>query len=370
MVAGNATTESTPMMNLLSDPRDRYVRRAALTVLFLGVLTCGFVTVLHRLEPTADRLDLVFPPVLLVVITILWLVLFWFPGTLRVVLWVAFSFALLVGVLSIWAFCFMAFQSPEVQLVVVLPPVLPMLLPVWVFMLVFLNSPRAFWLGVLSWLLMAAPVLGYFWLHPAELWTPRGVDIVVILLPASTVLLALLPIQEGMNRRVSGLQRERSTWQALAQRDALTGLFNRRAGEGFLVELLSRPESVGGVVLFDVDHFKGINDTHGHTVGDQVLREIAQRCQGRLRRGDMLVRWGGEEFLAVIDGASEEVLARIAENLRQIIAGAPIGEVGTVTASFGVAGVRAGESVAGYLARVDGALYAAKGKGRNRVVRG
>jgi len=298
------------------------------------------------------------------------LLLYWFPGLLRVVLWTAFLGTLLVMLATVWIFTYQASLSAGKPLMVELPPVIPALLPVLILTLMFFRDRLALSLCAVVWVLTALPVLAYLWLHPAELWSPRGMDTVVMLVPMSMlVVLALLPFQTGMDRRVAALQDERSTWQGLAERDALTGLYNRRAGEASLAAFLNRAALEGGVMLFDLDHFKGVNDTHGHDVGDEVLREVARRCQARLRHDDVLVRWGGEEFLAILHGGSVEVLARVAEDLRQVIAAETIGPVGTVTASFGVAGVRAREKAGDLLKRADRALYAAKRGGRDRVVR-
>ncbi len=155
---------------------------------------------------------------------------------------------------------------------------------------------------------------------------------------------------------------------ALAERDGLTGLYNRRAGEALLANLLAEPDRHDALVLFDIDHFKRINDQHGHAVGDAVLREIARRCRGVLRNQDVFARWGGEEFLVLVRGAAEDSLAAATEALRVAIASTLMETVGHVTASFGAARFRARDSVASWLQRADAALYRAKHEGRDRVV--
>jgi diguanylate cyclase (GGDEF)-like protein len=121
------------------------------------------------------------------------------------------------------------------------------------------------------------------------------------------------------------------------------------------------------LLLFDIDHFKTINDTHGHLAGDQVLVELTRRVRQHLRTGDLLARWGGEEFVVLLPHTRGEDALELAEKLRHLIAGEPFPAAGQVTSSFGVAEFRPHETSDLWLTRVDGALYAAKAGGRNRV---
>jgi diguanylate cyclase (GGDEF)-like protein len=125
--------------------------------------------------------------------------------------------------------------------------------------------------------------------------------------------------------------------------------------------------------MIDIDHFKAINDTHGHAVGDQVLCAIAKRMLAGLRRSDIAGRYGGEEFAMVLPETDAEAAARVVgERLRAAVAGLPVdtAEGGlTVTISVGVAAVRTGrESLLDALTRADAALYTAKRAGRNQVM--
>jgi diguanylate cyclase (GGDEF)-like protein len=160
-----------------------------------------------------------------------------------------------------------------------------------------------------------------------------------------------------------------------ATHDQLTELWNRRAINEFLIQELSRssrePTPIG-VVLADIDHFKLINDTYGHFVGDDVLRQVAARLKSELRDYDRVGRYGGEEFLIVLPGCSTEDAMRQAERLRSAIQKSPflIGDAKlTVTISAGVAVHEGGRSadVSSVLQCSDLALYRAKHRGRNRV---
>lgn len=160
-----------------------------------------------------------------------------------------------------------------------------------------------------------------------------------------------------------------------AERDALTGLFNRSFFVHSGVERIDRARRLGTPItgLFvDVDFFKAINDTYGHPVGDEVLRAVARLLLLHLRGGDVCIRYGGEEFLAVLDSCDEMGGWTTAERLRARMARhdwefyAPELQV---TVSVGVAQLREGESIDDWIGRADAAMYAAKRNGRDRVVR-
>ncbi len=123
------------------------------------------------------------------------------------------------------------------------------------------------------------------------------------------------------------------------------------------------------MIMADIDHFKQINDTYGHLVGDEVLKVLVTRIGSRIRQEDFLVRWGGEEFLIVMR-TNREYAVKIAESLRKVVSGKPVEKVGDVTMSFGVCCGKIGSEKDFYnlIHRADEALYAAKQAGRNRVV--
>lgn len=158
-----------------------------------------------------------------------------------------------------------------------------------------------------------------------------------------------------------------------ATTDPLTGMLNRRALEAALQPLLARkppfPRGIA-VLLVDIDHFKRLNDTHGHLAGDAVLRIVSRELRRQTRRPDLACRWGGEEFLLVLaDCDAQTALAR-AEGLRARIAALPpVGGVPVPTVSIGVAhDPECGETLDALVATTDEALYRAKQGGRNRVV--
>jgi two-component system cell cycle response regulator len=161
----------------------------------------------------------------------------------------------------------------------------------------------------------------------------------------------------------------------LADHDALTGLWNRRYLNTALDTRITSPRKAGatGLLLLDVDHFKKVNDTFGHHVGDLVLAEVAAALSTAVRRGDLVARYGGEEFAVLMADVTGDELIEAAERVRRTVAAAPIhvdgGAVLTVTVSVGGARALPGESDSNNLLReADLRLYAAKAAGRNRVV--
>ncbi|ANJ57381.1 hypothetical protein PS874_00428 [Pseudomonas fluorescens] len=169
---------------------------------------------------------------------------------------------------------------------------------------------------------------------------------------------------------ITDLKRVEEELRALSVTDSLTGIHNRRYFQERLTTEMARVERGGGelsVIMLDIDHFKRINDHHGHAVGDRVLQAVCERIGHRLRRSDVFCRLGGEEFMVLcpdIDGKQAHVLAL---ELWQGLRNSPIDEVGIVTASFGIASWRVGEGADGLLLRADSGVYAAKQAGRDRV---
>lgn len=161
--------------------------------------------------------------------------------------------------------------------------------------------------------------------------------------------------------------------ERLATADALTGLCNRRKFDeviGREMELSRRYKDAVSLLMFDIDHFKIINDSRGHAAGDQILRAIAALAVRHVRSVDYVFRWGGEEFLILTPRTALDDAFGIAEKLRGAVEQYPFPDGARVTASFGVAEHRRGEALEDWLTRVDKAMYAAKRGGRNRVVAG
>lgn len=157
----------------------------------------------------------------------------------------------------------------------------------------------------------------------------------------------------------------------LATRDGLTGLPNRRhlvdSGEAALIQA-RRDGTELSCLLVDIDHFKAINDSHGHAVGDAVLVRFGELAQAALRQGDIVGRTGGEEFAVILPGAGEAGALLVAEKLRAMLEADKAAGLPHFTASIGATTLASGDrTLSDLLSRADAALYVAKGLGRNRV---
>lgn len=190
------------------------------------------------------------------------------------------------------------------------------------------------------------------------------------LLMSALPLAALLAKRDELVRqlRLAHLEAAQTATAAMtaADTDQLTGLASRRCILSLLDHAMAR-EPVA-VALLDVDHFKAVNDSYGHQTGDRVLRRVANAIVGALRSSGRAGRFGGEEFLLILQGAEIQASMAIAERVRGAVeASTPDGDEPPATISIGVAIASEGESVEGLINRADRALYAAKIAGRNRV---
>jgi diguanylate cyclase (GGDEF)-like protein len=178
-----------------------------------------------------------------------------------------------------------------------------------------------------------------------------------------------LELETGIER-VKGQERYTALTR-LALTDPITGLANRRGGEAALAREVSRARRGGAalsLVMFDIDHFKAVNDRAGHAVGDRVLAGISEILSASQRGSDLAIRWGGEEFLALLPDVGSAGARIFAERVRENVQSLAIDDAGSITVSAGVAELRVEEDGPAALARADASLYRAKQAGRNCVV--
>ncbi|MEO5367453.1 MAG: diguanylate cyclase [Magnetococcus sp. WYHC-3] len=185
-------------------------------------------------------------------------------------------------------------------------------------------------------------------------------------------------------QRLEAAEEELQKSRQESNTDALTGICNRRAFDSFLNREVARVLRHGGqltLILFDLDHFKKVNDTFGHAVGDKVLKTVADRVRQSLRQSDLVARYGGEEFVVILPDTDAAAAAAVADNLRHEVAKLRFrtnNQLLQVTSSFGVCPLRVPESSTISVAQIaqrllesaDAALYASKNNGRNRVTTG
>jgi diguanylate cyclase (GGDEF)-like protein len=171
----------------------------------------------------------------------------------------------------------------------------------------------------------------------------------------------------SMVKRLDELNRD---LQLAASVDKLTGALNRRKIDEVMLSEMARAKryhSPLSLIIFDLDHFKQVNDTYGHLAGDEVLKTVVAVTKQNIRLSDSLGRWGGEEFLLLLPQTDTAQAVEVAEKIRQSIEHRDFSPVGLVTISCGVAGMREIDSEDSLLKRADDALYAAKRRGRNLV---
>ncbi|PWB41128.1 MAG: hypothetical protein C3F19_07230 [Rhodocyclales bacterium] len=215
-------------------------------------------------------------------------------------------------------------------------------------------------------------IIGGFQAHAFELTRPDGRSLRIMGAPVMIEGEAegLVLLQEDITEH----KNYQATLERLATTDHLTGLLNRRAFLDATEREIRRAHRYGqplALVMLDVDHFKRINDSHGHPAGDEVLRRIAATCRGMLRDGDLMGRLGGEEFAITLVQPPLQVASAVAERLRKAVSELGIefgGERLAVTISLGIAEVGEGiTSLDHLISRADACLYTAKREGRNRA---
>jgi len=173
----------------------------------------------------------------------------------------------------------------------------------------------------------------------------------------------------GGRARVDGVVSDISAHKQAAT-DSLTGIDNRRAIMELLEGEIARARRYGAplaLVMYDIDHFKAVNDTYGHDVGDDVLKCVTELVRTNIRVTDVIARWGGDEFVVLAPQSEIDGVLAMAEKLRATIAGETFGKAGAVTASFGVTVLGSQDDQASLLKKADDALYKAKQNGRNRI---
>ncbi|OMH39507.1 GGDEF domain-containing protein [Motiliproteus sp. MSK22-1] len=166
--------------------------------------------------------------------------------------------------------------------------------------------------------------------------------------------------------------KQKNKLEQLANRDELTGALNRRTLRPELdaaKNMHQRHQQSESLAIMDLDHFKQVNDLHGHLVGDEVLKEFSQLVAGRIRNSDKLFRFGGEEFILQLPQTDEQQAWELCEALRALVEATSFSNNIRLTCSFGVAQLTADESVDSWLKGCDKALYQAKESGRNKVLK-
>lgn len=200
-----------------------------------------------------------------------------------------------------------------------------------------------------------------------------GAGVAVVRMLVWVLVVTLLAyVLAHLKERLAQARRRADEFDLLASTDPVTGIANRRRAETVLADRLEEAERYDrplGLALLDLDGFKAVNDAAGHAAGDRALRSVVRALAGDLRGVDTLARWGGDELVVIAPETTLEALEASADRWRRKVAELGIrGGATILTVSAGVTVRRPGDTVASFLDRADGALYAAKGDGRDRTV--
>lgn len=217
--------------------------------------------------------------------------------------------------------------------------------------------------GCLIYVAQAAPQ----W-HPTEFDGPSLINIVIAL---AALLAILRHIERTRSEAFAYLQEHSQRLEYIAITDPLTGLYNRTELDQALEHGLRSAQQKQlklATILLDIDHFKKVNDEHGHQVGDRILIQLAQVLRSTSRSSDTLGRWGGEEFLLIAENCDRQQAKVLAEKIRNAVAAFSFHDAIKITVSLGVASYQPGDDASSLMQRTDQALYAAKRNGRNCTV--
>lgn len=215
---------------------------------------------------------------------------------------------------------------------------------------------------------LSAIVLGSAAVFASSLGDARVPALLVNAIVAHLLMLLLLSMVTMLRHEFERVALHARVMEDAANTDTLTGVANRRVLEDWMAGWEAQANhDTAALVLLDIDHFKAVNDAHGHLVGDEVLVSTAQLIRSQLRLHDLVGRWGGEEFLVIIGGGTLADAKMLANRVRQIVNASVHPVAGSVTLSAGIAICSRGEPATAAFRAADAALYAAKSAGRNRV---
>ena len=230
--------------------------------------------------------------------------------------------------------------------------------------------PRAYAAFLLA---VVLPLSARLFMQQTETYTLMGLMTLVFisfLLTASHRIYLAYAESQRLRYDNEDLSEKQDALATAAITDALTGAYNRNMLNAALPSEMERARRYGlplALILLDIDHFKHINDSYGHQVGDQALVGITKRICTQLREADLLFRWGGEEFLVLAPNINLAAAYQVADRMRREIEQSPIDPAGTITCSFGCSEFQVNDTQDSFIKRADAALYHAKENGRNRV---
>jgi len=353
-------TNLTFLDRLISGPLDKQRHALVVLILFLGSLASALAFWLEILVGDTNIVDMLFLPFMTASFLVMGIFLARDPGKRKTIEQTAFI------LLVIYAMFMLAYQLrvtlPEIHTFTEVILWYPML-----YLASFLLHRRATAIRTAAAIWAISLVIGLFFTPYKQLLQNADASAFNSVIQFYVSGITYILLMYAFSRIEEGYAETR----VLAYIDYLTQLPNRRYGESMLVQLLRQAreyKSTFSTIMIDLDGFKRVNDRFGHDVGDRVLKRCALLIQRCLPRGARVIRWGGEEFLVILPDLDEQQAQRIAEEIRRGLEQSPHERVGVVLASFGVAGLKNGDTLDELIMRADRAMYRAKKLGGNRVV--
>ena len=265
---------------------------------------------------------------------------------------------------TIWLHVWQAWQN-EHALFDCFPPISGVIVAMFTLGLVMLPRRYKKYI-VLAWALIALPIVHYLIMHPLELHSRYGYELLGLWGPTCLLLYTVAPYQRSIRNHMSRVTMDLKRSELEAERDFLTDIHNRRGLKHWLGQL--KHDDLISLILIDIDHFKKINDGYGHDTGDRVLVELASRLRTIYRGQHLIARWGGEEFIVVLVNPKPADLKDVAQAFQTTLSHLPYQGVGLVTVSAGMSNIAHNELFVGLVSQADNALYEAKHRGRNQAI--
>ncbi|UTV99784.1 GGDEF domain-containing protein [Marinomonas rhizomae] len=350
---------------MIHDDEKKITVSAVYRLLIGAFITSTAFAIFFNIYPTAHIIDSIIPSIDAIVLLTVLIYYHYNPHSdiNKVIIFYILFFIITFSPATIY-YVWMAWNN-EWRFVDEYPPVSGLIMAVIMLGIIMLPKQYKRYI-VLMWASISLPIITYLLSHPDELQTPRGYELIGTFGPASLLLYVVFPYQKSINRHMNKVTGDLRRYELEAGRDYLTDIYNRR-GLSLWLGQLKHDDNIG-VLLIDVDHFKQINDRHGHSIGDRILVELASRLRTIYFEKHTIARWGGEEFAVILVNPKTNTLPFIGSMFQHTLSALPYKAVGKVTISVGISTIAHHEDFCKLIEQADKALYSAKNNGRDQSV--
>lgn len=350
---------------MIHDDENKITVAAVYRLLIASFFTSITFAIFFNIYPTAHIIDSIIPSLDVFILLSALIYFHYNPDTKinKIIIFYIVFFILTFSPTTVY-YVWMTWNN-EWRFVDEYPPITSLMMAIIVLGIIMLPRQYKRYI-VLMWASIALPIIYYLLHHPEELQTPRGYELIGTFGPASLLLYIVFPYQKSIRRHINKVTGDLRRFELEAGRDYLTDIYNRRGLSLWLGQL--KHDDRIAVLLIDVDHFKQINDRHGHSIGDHVLVELASRLRSIYFEKHIIARWGGEEFAVILINPKANTLPYIGSMFQHALGALPYKTVGKVTVSFGVSSIAHHEHFFELIDQADKALYSAKNNGRDQSV--